>query len=222
MYQKIAIIFAPLVVIVVWVAILTHSYKENEQRVPIDNLILKFCSYGKYPSPTLGYECIEKGLAFFIDDWWRVATSAHLVFEKALQYRFETLSGRVFTGRLISLDRSRDTAYLQIEWITSRPFEIGETLEILDLPITATAYRYASGGFTVLTGTIDAKLLKPVSVSHDSGGYSDTYVWLLSTDIALEAGDSGWPVLDSSGRVIGISLARNARWNGSYVMPLNK
>ena len=66
----------------------------------------------------------------------------------------------------------------------------------------------ASGPHSVTSGTVVA-LDRTISVNDDHGGI-ETLHGLIETDAELQPGDSGGPLLDSSGKVVGMDTAASA------------
>ena len=91
--------------------------------------------------------------------------------------------------------------------------------------VTAVGNAGGTGTLTVSTGTL-TRLHQSITVSDDQGGatrLSD----LIETSAQLQPGDSGGPLLDSSGRVIGVDAAGSSgsRFQQSagdgYAIPIN-
>lgn len=83
-----------------------------------------------------------------------------------------------------------------------------------------------TGKLTSASGTITA-LGRSIRVREDSGGAA-RLSGLIQTDAELQPGDSGGPLLDASGRVIGMAAAGSSGFafqsggNEGYAIPINK
>jgi S1-C subfamily serine protease len=92
--------------------------------------------------------------------------------------------------------------------------------------VTAVGNAGGTGRLVTASGTIRA-LGRAITVSDDSGGTAHL-TGLILTDADLQPGDSGGPLLDSSGRVIGIDTAASSNYSfqstssEGYAIPISK
>jgi S1-C subfamily serine protease len=92
--------------------------------------------------------------------------------------------------------------------------------------VTAVGNAGGTGRLVSATGTIKA-LGRAITVREDSGGTA-RLSGLIQTDADLQPGDSGGPLLDAAGRVIGMDAAASSGFafqsggNEGYAIPINK
>ncbi len=134
------------------------------------------------------------GSGFAVGDGSYVFTNAHVVGD-AIIVTLVTQGGIAIDGRVESVSKERDAALIR--------------LDSLRLPAVHLNTRIPASGASVYA--IGSPLLEEMSGSVTSGIISGTrimdgYEWIQS-DAAISPGNSGGPLLDSNGSVIGISTA---------------
>ena len=143
------------------------------------------------------------GSGFVLDREGRILTNFHVV-EGAQNIEVIFEGDQVFPAQVIGLDPRNDVAVLQIdappELLT--PVELGSSGD-LQVGQRAIAIGNPFGQFsrTLTTGVISA--LDRTLEGQDGRTISG----VIQTDAAINRGNSGGPLLDSSGRVIGINTA---------------
>ena len=126
-----------------------------------------------------------------------VLTNAHVV-GMSRTVRVGLADGRRVDGRVIGRDPALDVAVVRIDAANVPVAPIGDS-DRLEVGQTAIAIGNPLGlERTVTTGVISAVNRSPRGISLDG---------LIQTDAAISPGNSGGPLLDSRGRVIGINTA---------------
>jgi len=127
------------------------------------------------------------------------------------------VDGRKLSGRLIGADASSDIAIVKVdeeglpaaEWGESDELRVGQFVIAIGNPFGLV------GGPTVTTGVVSA-LNRNIQVENQ------VYESLIQTDAAINPGNSGGPLVDSGGRVIGISTAMLPFAQGiGFAIPIN-
>jgi len=118
-----------------------------------------------------------------------------------------------YDGRVIGGDPSADLAVIQIEGKNLPTIPLGRSEELLlGEPVVAIGYALAlEGGPSVTTGIVSA-LDRVVAGVPDPNcaeceGGTRTYQGVIQTDAAINAGNSGGPLLNLRGEVVGINSA---------------
>jgi len=149
------------------------------------------------------------GSGFIVDRRGFILTNNHVI-EGAEQIKVTLPDERVFPGWLVGADPFTDLAVVKIEGKNlpvvplgdSARLAIGETVVAIGSPL------WIEGGPTVTVGVVSAlgrSMEQPdLPLLHD----------LIQTDAAINAGNSGGPLLDLAGRVIGINTAVIASAHG--------
>jgi serine protease Do len=126
-----------------------------------------------------------------------ILTNAHVV-GMSRTVRVGLADGRRVEGRVIGRDPSLDVAVVRIDAPSPPAAPIGDS-DRLEVGQTAIAIGNPLGlERTVTTGVISAVNRSPRGIALDG---------LIQTDAAISPGNSGGPLLDSRGRVIGINTA---------------
>lgn len=141
------------------------------------------------------------GSGFVIDDKGHIVTAAHLV--RAASDVQVQLGERTLPARVVGLDEGDDIALLRIDpdGLDLHPLELGDSdaIQVGD-PVIAIGDTAAGLQPTMAAGTLAARQPR---VTSAGGGAVVTDA--LQTDAPLHATDTGGPLLDGSGRVIGVN-----------------
>ncbi|HZP73945.1 MAG TPA: trypsin-like peptidase domain-containing protein [Gaiellaceae bacterium] len=138
-------------------------------------------------------------------------------------------TGHSYAAKVVGYDVAKDVAVLQaagasdlktISLGSSTGVKVGQTVE---------AVGNAGGGGSLVssTGTITATG-RTITVDNDAGG-STTLSSLLETNAGLEPGDSGGPLLNTAGKVVGMDTAasvssdyQNVSSSDGYAIPIDR
>src|SRR3989454_2977158 len=147
-----------------------------------------------------------------------ILTSNHLV-TGAARLVVGLHDGRLVPGRVVGRDFLTDLALIKVEIDGLVPAKIGasSTLRIGETVVAIGNPLAAKTGATVSVGVVsavDRAILPPTG---------ETLYHLIQTDAALNPGSSGGPLIDLSGRVIGINTAvAPAAQNISYAVAIDE
>lgn len=180
---------------------ITNTAKNNTQSYSLWDLF--------YDSPK-NYPRIGMGSGVIVSPDGYLITNNHVI-EDADQIEVTTNDNRVFAADLIGTDPSSDIAVLKI--IGSEPFpyvrfadsdqtRIGEWVLAVGNPFNLNS--------TVTAGIISAKArdLNPYDASNQS---------FLQTDAAVNSGNSGGALVNTSGDLIGINTAITSNGMGTFI-----
>ncbi|HVM10906.1 MAG TPA: trypsin-like peptidase domain-containing protein [Actinomycetota bacterium] len=164
------------------------------------------------------------GTGFIVDESGIIVTNFHVV-EGGLTIRVITDDGRRFDARVIGGDPNADLAVLQVEADDLPTVDLGDSDHVrLGETVVALGFALAlEGGPSVTSGIISAKG-RTITASDPQVG-ERTYEDLLQTDAAINPGNSGGPLVDLSGRVVGINTAgvqAGAAENISFAIAINR
>jgi S1-C subfamily serine protease len=133
-----------------------------------------------------------------------------------------------YTAKVVGYDVSADVAVLQLSGASNlKAATIGDSSK-LTTGQTIRALGNAGGTGTLISasGTVTG-LGKAITVSNDSGGTA-RLTGLIETNAALQPGDSGGPLLNGKGQVVGMDTAAStgfsfqaAAASDSYAIPIN-
>jgi S1-C subfamily serine protease len=146
----------------------------------------------------------ESGVAsaagFVIDEEGRLLTNAHVV-SGATDIRVTFSGGKTVSAQVLGKDEQTDLALLRVapEGLHLHPLELG-TSAAIDVGDPTVSIGNPSGlDRTLTTGVVSAKQRRITAPS----GFSVSNV--IQTDGVLSPGNAGGPLLDASGRVVGVN-----------------
>ena len=146
------------------------------------------------------------GTGFVIDGSGHIVTNHHVVTlqggARAGRIQVELWDGRVLDARIVGTDARTDLAVLQVDAAGLRPlaFADPESIEVGEA-VVAIGYALDLGATpTVTTGVVSA--LDRV-IEEDTTSIAGA----LQTDAAVNPGNSGGPLLDLRGQVVGVNTA---------------
>ncbi|NUU26232.1 MAG: PDZ domain-containing protein, partial [Streptomycetaceae bacterium] len=159
------------------------------------------------------------GTGFVLDGNGYILTNNHVVSGAAsggvIQVVFS--GGETVDARIVGRDTGYDLAVIRVEHVKGLvPLPLGnsDTAQVGD-PVIAIGAPYNLEG-TVTTGIISAK---DRAVSAGGEGDDVSYISALQTDAPINPGNSGGPLIDASGRVIGVNSAIRAADDGTGANP---
>ena len=170
-----------------------------------------------------GYEKQEigGGTAFFISEDGLLLTNAHVVSDKEAEYTVLTNDGKKYPAKVLARDTIRDLAILKVEGGPFPTLKLGDS-DRLQIGQTVIAIGNALGEFrnTVSVGVISG-LGRTITAS--GGGIIETIEDVIQTDAAINRGNSGGPLLNLKGEVIGVNFAMaSGAENIGFAIPINK
>ena len=153
------------------------------------------------------------GSGFIIGADGLIATNKHVVGDTEAKYQVVTSDDKKYEVTKIYRDPTNDFAILKIDASGLTPIELGDSSKI-KVGQLAIAIGTALGEFrhTVTTGVI----------SGLGRGISKTLDNVIQTDAAINLGNSGGPLLNSAGQVIGVNTAVSQQGqNIGFAIPIN-
>jgi S1-C subfamily serine protease len=137
-------------------------------------------------------------------------------------------TGRSYTAKVVGYDKSVDIALLQLQGASNlKTISISSARASLGAKVTALGNAGGNGTISSATGTVTG-LGKSITASDDQGG-SETLTGLIETNAGVQPGDSGGPLLNSKGQVVGMDTAassgfgfQNVSATDAYAIPIGK
>jgi S1-C subfamily serine protease len=145
-------------------------------------------------------ENVSTGSGFVLDDKGHILTNAHVV-ANSTDVRVSFSDHHTVTARVIGKDPDTDLAVLAVspKGLTLRPLELGDSSSVrVGDPTVAIGNPFGLER-TLTTGVVSALQRRITAAS----GFSIEHV--IQTDAALNPGNSGGPLLDATGQVIGVN-----------------
>ena len=147
------------------------------------------------------------GSGFVLDGNGYIATNAHVVlgeapkFDRAKQVYVEFADGNRVPGKIVGVDLNADVSLLKIDpqGLTLTPLQLGQSSKLsVGAPVAAIGSPFGEEQ-SLSVGVISALDRDIESLTQFRVGNA------IQTDAAINRGNSGGPLLDSRGRVIGIN-----------------
>jgi serine protease Do len=173
------------------------------------------------------------GTGFIVSEDGMILTNKHVVLDDEAEYTVLLSNGRQFPAQVLAKDPLQDIAILKIEqekvitgngeidFKTFSEIEFGDSDKI-QIGQTAIAIGYVLGRYqnTVSVGIISG-LARTIEAS--SGNFVETLEDVIQTDTAINKGNSGGPLLNSKGQVIGINTAIDLEGQSvGFAVPINQ
>lgn len=158
---------------------------------------------------------VGSGTGFVVSADGYIATNRHVVGEdEHSTYRVIFEDGSSYDAELIDKDSLTDFAILRIDAKDLHPLELGDS-DALQTGQTVIAIGNTLGEYdnTVTKGIVSG-------LSRNLGG---NYSGLIQTDAAINRGNSGGPLLNLAGQVVGINTAVDRAGEGiGFAIPINE
>jgi S1-C subfamily serine protease len=216
-------VLAALIVIVVAAAAVAGVARTRTQSTPVGT----------------GVVIIETNLAFqggqaagtgmVLTPSGEVLTNNHVI-RGATDIKVEVPStGQSYTAKVVGYDVSDDVAILQASGASNlKAAPLGDSASVdAGQSVQAVGNAGGTGRLTTASGSVTS-VDRAITVSDDQGG-SENLSGLIETNAAVRPGDSGGPLLNSAGQVIGMDTAASASndvaqttANQGYAIPINK
>ena len=178
--------------------------------------------FGGFSQTIQGGEPQDIGTGFIVSEDGLIVTNKHVVSVSGASYKVITKDDKEYEVKQINRDPANDIAVLKIDAKDLKPVELGDS-DNLKVGQFVIAIGTALGEFrhTITTGVISG-LGRGISAGSVFEGYVEELNNVIQTDAAINYGNSGGPLLNSAGQVIGINvaLAQNAQ-NVGFAIPIN-
>ncbi len=177
--------------------------------------------YGQCETGTEKKE-VGGGSGFIVSSDGLIVTNKHVVIEDKAEYAVFTNDGERHDAKVLAKDPINDIAVLKIEASGLRVAELGDS-DSIKLGQTAIAIGNALGEFrnTVSVGVISG-LARDIT-AEGSNGFVEDIEGVVQTDAAINEGNSGGPLMNLKGEVIGINTAiASGAENIGFAIPINQ
>ena len=174
-------------------------------RDPFNDFYSQFFGYNRFRPREVRQTLQSLGSGFIIDPGGYIVTNQHVVERAAdLKIHVTTNDGKTYRARYITGDDKNDLAFIKIDAESVFPFINLDNISPNLLGETVMVVGNAAGyGSSISRGVLSA-------VKRDITVDDTDYKGLVQTDAAINPGNSGGPVVDLSGRLVGIASAKMA------------
>ncbi len=183
----------------------TERVVRRTVRDPFEDVYAQFFGYNRIRPRQIRQTLQSLGSGFIIDPGGYIVTNKHVVERAAdLKIHVTTNDGKTYNAHYIAGDDKTDLAFIKIDAQTAFPFINLDNISPNLLGQTVIVVGNAVGyGSSISRGVLSAAKR---NITVDETEYKD----LVQTDAAINPGNSGGPVIDISGRLVGIASAKMA------------
>ena len=158
----------------------------------------------------------------------RILTNNHVIAGATTIRVVVPKTTHTYTARVVGYDTTADVAVLQLQKASHlKTVTTGNASSLkLGARVTAVGNAGGTGKLTSSRGNVTG-LHRSITVQGDNGT-TEQLTGLIETNAALQPGDSGGPLLNSAGRVVGIDTAASSSSpfasasNDGYAIPIGK
>ena len=183
----------------------TERIVRRTVRDPFDDFYTQFFGYNRVRPREIRQTLQSLGSGFIIDPAGYIITNQHVV-ERAADLKIQVTAndGKTYDAHYIAGDDKTDLAFIKIDAKVDFPFINLDNISPNLLGETVIVVGNAVGyGSSISRGVLSAVKR---NITIDNIEYEN----LVQTDAAINPGNSGGPVIDISGRLVGISSAKMA------------
>jgi S1-C subfamily serine protease len=159
---------------------------------------------------TLGYQqATAAGTGLVLTSSGEVLTNNHVIEGATSITVTDVGNGRAYRATVVGYDQSHDIAVLQLQGASGlKTVTLGNSSSAAaGQKVVALGNAGGKGGTpSIATGTI-TRLGASITASDEGAGTSEQLSGLIRTNAGIQPGDSGGPLLDTAGQVIGINTA---------------
>jgi len=183
----------------------TERVVRRTVRDPIEDFYAQFFGYYRGRPREIRQTLQSLGSGFIVDPAGYIVTNQHVVERAAdLKIQVTTNNNKTYSAHYITGDDKKDLAFIKIDSKDSFPFINLDNISPNLLGETVLVVGNAVGyGSSISRGVLSATK-RDISIENVD------YKNLVQTDAAINPGNSGGPVIDISGRLVGISSAKMA------------
>lgn len=162
------------------------------------------------------------GTGFVVSNDGLIATNKHVVSDSGAKYSVILSDGSTYDATIKAVDPFFDFALVKIDAKNLTPVTFGDSDQMLVgqwVMVIGNALAQFQNSVTV--GVISAKE-RNITAGDTTGASTESLEGLIQTDAAINPGDSGGPMLNLSGQVIGINTATSTdAQNIGFAIPIN-
>ncbi|NMC35947.1 PDZ domain-containing protein [Candidatus Beckwithbacteria bacterium] len=210
-------------------SVITVGIKKTQRVVtgnPFGSMFDPFGFFGsqQQQQPQVEEQNIEQdiGSGFVVSKDGLIVTNKHVVSDTDATYKIISTDNKEYKVEKIYRDPTLDLAILQTSATDIAPLPLGDSSK-LQVGQFVIAIGTALGEFrnTVTTGVVSG-LGRGITAGDGFGISTEQLDNVIQTDAAVNPGNSGGPLLNSAGQVIGVNVATSTNAeNVSFAIPIN-
>jgi serine protease Do len=179
----------------------------NSRRIPLEYFFIRPDSLPRNDEPSEELIPVAGGSGFVVSSDGLIITNRHVVDEESATYSVVFKSGEEYDAKVLAKDTLLDIAFLKIETTNLKPLDFGDSSKI-QVGQSAIAIGNALGEYSnsVSAGIISG-LGRSITARDSFSNSSEQLYNVIQTDASINTGNSGGPLLDINGKVIGVNVA---------------
>jgi serine protease Do len=165
---------------------------------------------------------VGAGTGFIVSDDGLIITNKHVVETEDVSYTVIANNGEKYEAEILAIDTLLDIALVKIDAQDLPALNLGTSAD-LKVGQTVIAIGNSLGEFsnTVSSGIVSG-LSRDIMAGNSQGASTELLTDVIQTDAAINFGNSGGPLLDVSGNVIGVNVAiANDAQNIGFAIPVD-
>jgi S1-C subfamily serine protease len=182
---------------------------------------------------TLGYQNgTSEGTGIVLTSNGEILTNNHVINGATSIKVRDVGNGRVYPAKVVGYSESNDVAVIQLSGasgLTTANLGSSSTVKVGDKIVAIGNAEGLNGTPSVATGKVTA-LNRSITASDESAGTAEQLKGLIETNAGIEPGDSGGPLTNTSGQVVGIDTAAStgstqlsaAQATQAFTIPINE
>jgi S1-C subfamily serine protease len=150
------------------------------------------------------------GTGFIIDGKTAlVLTNNHVIREATSITARLTSTGKTYPAKIVGADVGADVAVLQLQGVSGLPSAaVGNSAGLKPgTPVLAIGNQAGQGGTPTTAPGIINSVNRTIQANDGTSGFTEVLHGMLQTSAQIEPGDSGGPLADAAGAVIGVDTA---------------
>jgi S1-C subfamily serine protease len=172
----------------------------------VDPALVDITAQLKYDNAT------AEGTGMIISSGGLVLTNNHVIDEATSVAATIVVSGKTYTAQVVGYDSTDDVALLQLQGASGlKTVSLGNSSKVkVGEDVLALGNAGGRGGLPATAqGTIQA-LNRTIQASDSGANTEETLHGMIETNAPIQEGDSGGPIVNSAGQVIGMDTAANS------------
>lgn len=163
------------------------------------------------------------GTGVILTSTGRVLTNNHVIAGSTAIRVTDESTGRAYAASVVGTDVTRDIAVLQLSNADGLvPATTASTRAGIGQPVTAVGNAGGTGTLTAATGTVTG-VDERITTQSEGTSDGESLHGLIETDADVVSGDSGGPLQDANGAVVGITTAATSGTDDptGYAIPID-
>lgn len=165
---------------------------------------------------------VGSGTGFFVSQDGLIVTNRHVVSDESADYTVLLDGGKEYPATVLARDPINDLAVIKVEGLGFPTLELGDS-DTLKAGQTVIAIGNSLGEFA---NSVSKGIISGLGRNLTAGtgfGDEEQLTDIIQTDAAINPGNSGGPLLDVSGKIIGVNVAvAQGAENIGFALPSNQ